>query len=52
MPSANYNFGAEEQTADQIIASCLLYHLPNETLGLAALDDDALVWLQRTALSI
>jgi len=26
--------------ADHILASCPLYHPPNRTLGLAALDDD------------
>jgi len=30
----------------------LLYHPPNGTLGLAALDDDAVVWLKTTTLSI
>jgi len=43
---------AEEQTADHILASCSLYHPPNWTLGLAALDDDAVDWLQTTALCI
>jgi len=40
VPSANYRCGAEEQTADHILASCPLYHPPNGALGLAALDDD------------
>jgi len=37
-------------TADHILAFCPLYHPPNETLGLAALDDDTVVWLQTTKL--
>jgi len=52
VPPANCNGGAEEQTADHILASSLLYHLPKGTLGLAALDDDTVDWLLRTALSI
>jgi len=40
MLSANCRFRAEEQMANHsILASCLLYHLPNGALGLAALDD-------------
>jgi len=31
-------------TADHILASCPLYHPPNVTLGLAALDDDTVDW--------
>jgi len=34
------------------IASCHLYHPPNGTLGLAALDDDTVDWLKRTTLNI
>jgi len=52
VPSANSRCGTEEQTADHILASCLLYHPPNGTLGLAALDDDTLDWLQITELCI
>jgi len=37
--SANCRSGAEKQTASHIPASCPLYHPPNVTLGLAALDD-------------
>jgi len=33
MPSANYRCGAEEQTADHILASCPMYHSLNGTLG-------------------
>jgi len=32
------------------LASCLLYHPPNGTLGLADLDDDTVDWLKRTTL--
>jgi len=52
MPSANCRCGAEEQTADYILASCPLYHPPNGTLGMAALDDDTVDWLKRTTLNI
>jgi len=49
---ANCRCRAEEQTADHILASCLLYHPLNGTLGLAALDDDTVDWLQTIALNI
>jgi len=52
VPSANYICGAEKQTADHILGSCPLYHLLNGTLGLAALDDGTVDWLQTTTLSI
>jgi len=42
----------DEQTADHILASCPLYHPLKGTLGLAALDDDTVDWLQTIALSI
>jgi len=44
--------GSREATADHILASCPLYHLSNGTLRLAALDDDTVDWLKRTALNI
>jgi len=44
VPSANCRCGAEEQTADHILPSCTLYHPPNLTLGLMALDDDTVEW--------
>jgi len=34
-PLTNCRYGAEEQTADHILAFCPLYHPPNGTLGLA-----------------
>jgi len=34
------------------VASCPLYHPPNEAPGLAALDDDTVYWFKRTTLSI
>jgi len=40
-----------EQRANHI-ASCPPYHSPKGTLGLAALDDDSVDWLQKTVLSI
>jgi len=52
VPSVNYKCGAEEQTDDHILASCYLYQSPNGKLGLAALDDDTVDWLKRTALNI
>jgi len=52
VPSANYRCGAEEQMADHILVSCPLYHPPNGILGLAALDDDTVDWLQRRELCI
>jgi len=51
VPSANCSCRAEEQTADHILASCLLYHPPNGTLGFAALVDDIVDWHKTTALS-
>jgi len=50
--SANRNCGAEDQTVDYILASCLLYHPPNGTLGLVALNDETVDWLQTTAFFI
>jgi len=46
--------GAEEQTADHILASSFLplYHPPNRTPGLAALDANTVDWLQATELCI
>jgi len=52
VPSVNYRCGAEEQTADHILAFCPLYHPPNGALGLAAFDDDTVDWLQTTELCI
>jgi len=52
VPLAKCSCGAEEQTADHILTSCPLYHSPKGTLGLAALDDDTVDWLQTTTLSI
>jgi len=50
---ANCRCGAEEQTADYILASCPLYYPPNGKLGLVALDDDTVQdWLKTTALNI
>jgi len=39
-------------TANHILASCLLHHLPNWKLVLASLDDDTVNWLKTTALNI
>jgi len=51
-PLANCRCWAEKQTADHILASRLLYHPPNETLGLATFDDDTVDWIKTTELSI
>jgi len=45
VPSANCSCGAEEQTTDHILASSPI-PLSKWTLGLAALDDDTMDWLQ------
>jgi len=45
--AANCSCGAEEQTADHILAFCPLYYPPNETLGLAALDNDTVTGLKQ-----
>jgi len=52
VPSSNCRCGVEEQTADHILASCPLYHLLIDTLGLAALDDNTVNWLQTTTFCI
>jgi len=51
VPSTNCRCEAEEQMADHVLAFCPMYHPPNETLGLAALDDDTVDWLQTTELA-
>ena len=38
-PSLNCECGATEQTADHIISSCLIHHVPRVTRGLQVLDD-------------
>jgi len=60
VPPANYRCGIEKQTADHILASCLLYHPPNGTLGLyhppngtlglVALNVDAVDWLKKKSI--
>jgi len=47
VPSANCKCGAEEQTADHILAFCLLNHPSNGTLGLATLDDGTVDWIKK-----
>jgi len=49
VPSANCKCGAEKQTADHILAFCLLNHPPNGTFGLVALYDDTVNGLETTA---
>ena len=42
-PSPNCECGATEKTADQVISSCLIHHVPRGTQGLQILDDIGLV---------
>ena len=51
-PSPNCKCGATEQTADQVISSCLLRYVPRETRGLQVLDEATRCWLNTTAANI
>ena len=51
-PSPNCECGATEQTADHVISSCLIYHVPRGTRGLQVLDDATRCWLNITTTSI
>ena len=51
-PSPNCECGATEQTADHVISSCLIYHVPRGTRGLQVLDDATRCWLNITTASI
>ena len=51
-PSPNCKCGATEQTADHVISSCLIYHVPRGTRGLQILDDATRCWLNTTTASI
>ena len=42
--SPNCKCGSTEQTADHVISSCLIHHVPGETLGLQVLDDETRCW--------
>ena len=50
--SPNCECGATEQTADHVISSCLIHHVPRETGGLQVLDDANRCWLNTTTASI
>ena len=51
-PSPNCECGTTEQTADYIISSCLLHHVPRGTQGLQVLNDTTRCWLNTTTASI
>ena len=51
-PSPNCECGATEQTADHVISSCLIHHVPRATRGLQVLDDATRCWLNTTTASI
>ena len=51
-PSPNCECGATEQTADHVISSCLIHHVPRGTRGLQVLDDTTRCWLNTTTASI
>ena len=51
-PSPNCECGATEQTADHVISSCLIHHVPRGTRGLQVLDDATRCWLNTTTASI
>ena len=51
-PSRNCKCGVTEQTADHVISSCLIHHVPRETRSLQILDDATRCWLKTTTASI
>ena len=51
-PSPNCECGATEQTADHVISSCLIHHVPRRTRSLQVLDDATRCWLNTTTASI
>ena len=51
-PLPNCECGATEQTADHVISSCLIHHVPRGTRGLQVLDDATRCWLNTTTASI
>ena len=46
--SPNCKSGGTKQTADHVISSCLIYHVPRGTRGLQALDDATRCWPNST----
>ena len=51
-PSPNCECGATEETADHVISSCLMHHVPKGTRELQVLDDATRCWLNATTGSI
>ena len=51
-PSPNYECGATKKTADRVISSCLLHHVPRGTRGLQVLDYATRCLLNTTTASI
>ena len=45
-------YGATEHTADHLISSCLIHHVPRGTQGLQIFDDATRCWLNTTTASI
>ena len=52
VPSPNCKCGATEQTADRVISSSLIHHVPRGTRGLQVLDVATRCWLNTTTASI
>ena len=50
--SLNCECGVTKQTADHVISSCLIHHVPRETRGLQVLHDATRCWLNTTTSSI
>ena len=44
-PTATSEYGAKEQTAEHVIASCPIYYHPNGACALLAVDKSLLPWL-------
>ena len=51
-PSPNCECGATEQTADHVICSRLVHHVPRGTRGLQVLNEATRYWLNTTTTSI
>ena len=51
-PSPNCECGTTEQTADHVLSSCLIHHVPRGTRGLQVLDDTTRCWLNATTANI
>jgi len=47
-PSAACQFGAEEQTADNVVLQCPIHLPPHGVHGLTVLDDETIEWLLNT----